>query len=210
MKLQRLSLVVAGVGLLAVGKLDAVHAADHLDPSPRVGAPIGNSADIADIYAWNTDTSTLAGNLVVALTFAGPLNSAEFTGDPDVLYTIHIDNNDAAFDPNASIYVRFGQDSEGVWGVQFTGIPGTTGPVEGQVGSIIDLGGASVYAGVREDPFFFDLQGFLETVQTGTLNFNPDRDFFAGGNVSAIVVELPVRALPGDGPYRVWATTGRI
>jgi hypothetical protein len=41
----------------------------------------------------------------------------------------------------------------------------------------------------------------------GTLRFNAARDFFAGKNVSAIVMEFPVRALPGSGPYHIWATS---
>ena len=210
MKLQRFSSVVVGVVLLTASTSGALQAADHLDPSPRVGSPVGNAADIADLYAWHTSTATNAGNLVVALTFAGPVTGIDFTGDPDVIYGIHIDDDDDGFSPNASIWVRFAANSEGAWGVQFTGIPGVVGTVEGPVSTTMDLGGASVFAGVREDPFFFDLQGFMTTVQTATLSFDPTRDFFAGSNVSAIVIEIPLRALPGVGPYRVWATTGRI
>ncbi len=209
LKSNRAFVLTASAGVLVAAAVGFVVAADHLDPSPRVGMPVGNSADIADVYAWNTGTSTLTDNIVVALTFAGPIGPT-FTGDRDVLYTIEIDNEDEMFDPNLSIRARFAQNSAGQWGVQFTGIPGTDGPVVGPVGAIIDLGGASAYAGVREDPFFFDLTGFQNTLMTGTLSFDPTRDFFAGGNVSAIVVEIPLRALPGDGPYQVWATTGRI
>ena len=209
MKSRRALSLIVGAGVLVAAGVGYVVAADHLDPSPRVGDPVGNAADIADLYAWNTDTLENNGNLVVALTYAGPIG-ATFTGDRDVLYTIEIDNNDDGLEPNASIQVRFGQDGQGRWGAQFTGIPGTDGPVVGPVGSIIDLGGASAFAGVREDPFFFDLTGFTNTVMTGTLSFDATRDFFRGGNVSAIVLEVPLRALPGDGPYQIWATTGRI
>ena len=202
--------LVAGAGALVAVGAGFVVAADHLDPSPRVGASVGDAADIADIYAWNTDTADNDGNVVLAMTFAGPLATSDFTGDPDVLYTLHIDGADAMLDPDVSINVRFAQDSDGRWGVQFMGIPGTSGPVEGPVGSIIELGGASAYAGVREDPFFFDLTGFQNTLMTGDLAFDPSRDFFAGGNVSAIVIEIPARALPDVGPYQIWGTTGRI
>ncbi len=106
--------------------------------------------------------------------------------------------------------MRFAQDGDGKWGAQFTGIPGTDGPVVGAVGSTIDLGGAQAYTGVREDPFFFDLEGFQNTLMTGTLSFDPTRDSFAGANVSSIVVEIPLRSLPGSGPYHFWGTTGRI
>jgi hypothetical protein len=196
-----------------------VEAADHLDPSARVTTTPGNTADIADVFAWHTQvdaagTPYLDGNLVVALTFAGPVAADTFPGDRDVLYGIHIDNNDAMHDPDVTIWARFGQDSEGNWGVRFDGIPGTGGPVVGRVGSIINLGGGAAYAGVREDPFFFDLQGFRDTLMTGNLAFDclggTCTDFFAGLNDAAIVVEIPLRAIPGAGPFRVWGTTGRI
>lgn len=197
-----------GAGVLMLGGIGAVFAADHLDPAPTIMA--GEAADIADLYAWNTDTLANNGNLVVALTFAGPVPGAGFTADRDVIYGIHIDNDDAMHDADADIWVRFAQDSDGIWGAQISGIPGTSGPVVGPVGSIIDIGGAQVFTGVREDPFFFDLQGFRDTLMTGALSFNPARDFFAGQNVSTVVIELPLRALPGDGPYHIWATSARI
>ncbi len=194
--------------LLTAGPI--AQAADHLDPSPRVGNPIGNAADIADVYAWNTDTAANGGNLVLAMTFAGPVPQNTFTGDRDVLYGIHIDSADAAFDPDVDIWVRFAQDSKGNWGYQIEGIPGASGPVIGLVGSAVDLGGAKAYCGVREDPFFFDLMGFQTTLMTGNLAFDNTRDFFAGLNVSSIIIEIPLRALPGSGPYRIWGTSARI
>jgi hypothetical protein len=189
----------------------AAQAADHLDPSARVSTTPGNSADIADVFAWHTAAD---GNLVVAMTFAGPVASDAFTGDRDVLYAIHIDGNDAMHDPDVTVWARFGQDSEGNWGVRFDGIPGAGGAVVGRVGSIIDLAGAKAYAGVREDPFFFDLQGFRDTLMTGNLQFDclggVCTDFFSGLNDSSIVIEIPLRSLPMAGPYRIWGTTGRI
>jgi hypothetical protein len=152
-----------------------------------------------------------------ALTFAGPVPTTEFSGDRDVLYGVHVDGADSDFLADADLWFRFGQDADGRWGIQAEGVPGTPGPVVGAVGSVTDLGGARLFAGVRDDPFFFDLVGFRSTVMSGDLMFgsltdsnNVAPDAFAGANVSAIVVEFPVRGLPGDGPYRVWATTGRI
>ena len=207
--LQAIGAFVMTGSLVAGGQV--AQAADHLDPSARVSTTPGNSADIADVFAWHTGAD---GNLVVALTFAGPVASDVFTGDRDVLYGIHIDGNDAMHDPDVDIWARFGQDSDGNWGVRIDGIPGAGGPVVGRVGSIIDLGGAKAFAGVREDPFFFDLQGFRDTLMTGDLQFDclggTCTDFFAGLNDSAIVIEIPLRTLPGAGPYRIWATTGSI
>jgi hypothetical protein len=205
------------VGLVVTGAVAiGAQAADHLDPSTTFDqdpANAGDPADIADVFAWHT----AEGNLVLALTFAGPVPTTEFSGDRDVLYGVHVDGADSDFLADADLWFRFGQDADGRWGIQAEGVPGTPGPVVGAVGSVTDLGGARLFAGVRDDPFFFDLVGFRSTVMSGDLMFgsltdsnNVAPDAFAGANVSAIVVEFPVRGLPGDGPYRVWATTGRI
>jgi len=56
-------------------------------------------------------------------------------------------------------------------------------------------------AGVFDDPFFFDLTGFL------ALNFcSPGTNFFAGLNISAIVLEVP-SSLFGSHTIGVWART---
>jgi hypothetical protein len=198
-----LGAVVMAGSLLAAEH--AARAADHLDPSARVAQ--GDADDIADIFAWHTGPG---GNLVVAMTFAGPVAANAFTGDRDVLYGIHIDNADASHDADVDIWVRFAQDSEGNWGYLIEGVPGAGGPIVNRIGATTDLGGAKAFCGVREDPFFFDLMGFRTTLMTGNLAFDNTRDFFAGLNDSAIVIEIPVRALPGDGPYKIWGTTSRI
>ena len=199
------ALVMTG-SLIAVGS--RTEAADHLDPSARVMA--GDADDIADVFAWNTDTTANGGNLVVAMTFAGPVPSNAFTGDRDVLYGIHIDSADASHDPDVDVWVRFAQDSAGNWGYRIDGVPGAGGPIVNRIGATTDLGGAKAFCGVREDPFFFDLMGFRTTLTSGDLAFDNTRDFFAGLNVSTVVIEIPLRALPGDGPYHIWGTTSRI
>jgi hypothetical protein len=202
--------LAAGALLAAAVASRAASGADHLDPSPRLGGVAGDAADIADLYAWHTGARGAGGNLVVALDFGGPQRSLAFAGDRDVLYAIHLDGADADLLPDLTIHARFGQSPAGEWGVEVEGLPGVDGRVVGRVGAVIDLGGAMVFAGVRDDPFFFDLQGFRETLMTGDVAFSAARDFFAGQNVSTLVVELPLRALPEAGPYRVWATTARF
>ncbi len=130
------------------------------------------------------------------LTYAGPTDPvAGETAmyDPDVLYGIHIDTNqDQVADHD--LWIRFGQNASGNWGMQVEGIPGgdpamQSGPVE-FANTISGPTDAYFWAGLRDDPFFFDLQGFMDTLSTGTLSFVNDRDFFAGKNISAIVIRL--------------------
>jgi hypothetical protein len=74
-----------------------------------------------------------------------------------------------------------------------------------------------VFAGRRDDPFFFDLIGFQNVldlggrsfVGCGSANSHPENDTFKGQNVSSIVIELPSSLLRGGGDTKigVWATT---
>jgi len=191
------------LGQLAAGLLSAgpAQAADHAE------APIASAdppADIADFYAWNAGE-----RFVFIVTFAGvgATTSAPVL-DADVIYGIHVDRDgDQAADAN--IWVRFGQNGAGDWGVQVTDVPGASGPISGAVGSVIESDDVKLWAGHADDPFFFDLVGFQNTLATGTVSFTA-ADALAGLNVSAIVLEVDA-AVIADGQPRVdlWTTTGR-
>lgn len=208
-----MSLCVAGAAALGaawfVNGQDA-RAADHNDPPARVGNAV-DAADIADLYAWHSDDD---GTLTIAMTFAGPTMPADDqtgTYDADVLYGIHIDNS-GDNTANSDIWVRFAQNDLGDWGVQLLGVPGEAGPVVGPVETEIDAdNGAKVFTGLRDDPFFFDLEGFQNTVMTGDLSFMSSRDSFAGQNVTTVVLEVPLAAALGGGTdLSIWATSSRI
>lgn len=186
-------------------------AADHLDPPTRTdkdvqGAHPDVPADIADVFAWYT-----ADSIVVVLTFAGPQpNNMPPFYDRDVLYTINISNAGARTDPEIVIHARFGFDGQSP-GVQFTGIPGTSGPISGPVQTVLTQGSVKAIAGIYEDPFFFDLLGFRETRDTGTLAIRSTRDFFKNQNDTSIVIEMPRSAVVNNNqPLDIWATTARF
>ena len=224
MRLQRKTwaaygLLVAAGGAAAAWGLVAADAADHLDPPARTdptATPPGTdrAADIADLYAWHDDS---AGTATVALTFAGPNDpsaSQAVRCDPDVLYTIHFDTDGADTDyaSDIDVHARFGEDDVGNCFLQVENLPGAGGEVvQTRVEHVTQAGEAKVFAGLRDDPFFFDLVGFRETVAMMTLRFQTDRDFFAMKNSSAIVIEIPLTAVSATGgSFRVWATTSRI
>lgn len=194
--------------LMAVDR--RVFAADHLDPpartDPAVDSVPDKAADIADVYAWHTPT-----HLIIAVTFAGPqATNLPASYDRDLLYTINVSNDDVPFTPEFQIQYRFGQ-SGGASGVQFSGVPGTTGPIEGPVETNLQQGDVTVRAGLFDDPFFFDLQGFRTTRSTGALSFRSDRNFFAGQNLTAAVVQIPRSAIEnGTNKIRIWATSARF
>jgi len=194
-----------GVCLGVAAALSApAFAADHTEAP---GATADPAADIADFYAWNTDD----GKIVAAITVGG-LGPSEGGAifDADVLYGVHIDQN---FDnvPDLDVWLRFGQSSDGDWGVQVSGLPGGDPVVEGPVEAVIDAGGdLRVYAGLRDDPFFFDQAGFLATLDTQTVAFDNTRDSVARLSVTAMVIEMAAGSVLGDQhDVQIWTTSSR-
>jgi hypothetical protein len=218
MKTRYKVLMAAGAVGAAAGSLSlwsptpSATAADHLDPPARTNPDTGGTdrnADIADLYAWHRGTGATA-TVVTVLTFAGPnmpTAGQETPCDRDVLYGIHLSNGTTQFD----IRARFGVDDVGNCFVQVTGIPGAGGArVEGPVERPFTRAGVQVFAGLRDDPFFFDLTGFRQTLMTGTISMIDDRDFFAGQNTSALVIEFPLAAVsPGGEVVTAWSSSGR-
>ena len=205
---------LGGVGLAAAAALFApgigVLSADHLDPPSRTDPAVDSTpdrpADIADIYAWHTDTS-----VILALTFAGPqATDKPATYDRDVDYEINISNQAPRTTTDIPIHIRFGQAGPNQFGVQVTGLPGVTGAISGPVETNLVKDGVTVRAGLFDDPFFFDLQGFKDTRSSGTLMFNNKRDFFAGQNLTAVVIELPKSRIDKGSLVDIWTATSRF
>lgn len=94
-------------------------------------------------------------------------------------------------------------------------------PEDGLGANDISLGGArmTVFAGHREDPFFFDVVQFFK-VRAGAAGFGPPAgfnppesamDFTTGYNVLSIVVRVPISLLSGSTGakvFDVWETLG--
>ena len=212
-----LGLGAAAVWTIAPGAQSPAEAADHTDPPGRTsGTSADSAADIGDLY-----TFVRGEDVVFVLTLAGPAMAVEGqtgTYDRDVNYQIWVDPDGIQTEtgggpmPAEAITVRFGQNSSGHWGMQIDGFPGQTGMVSGPVEFTNELGtgGAAgkFWAGLRDDPFFFDLTGFGETGSTAELSFMSTRDSFAGANITAIVLSVPNAEI--DDTFEVWATTSRI
>ena len=186
-----------------------VRAADHFDPpartDPAVAARADRAADIADIYTWQT-----ADSVVIVLTFAGPQSAnLPATYDSDVFYTINISNADLPTDAEIQIRFKFGKDGQNV-GVQVDGLPDGAGPLIGPVEQTLSRNGILVRAGLYDDPFFFDLQGFKDSKATGNLSISKDRNFFNGQNDTAMVIQIPTAMLNKGVPLNMWATTARF
>ncbi len=210
-------------------------AADHLD-APALGGATANGQiaphsehgdrDINDVYVFRAPDSTR--RTVIAMTVNPAINLFGGNFGTNVRYIFNIDKNG---DEKADLaYVaRFGRvdrDDDDKYPeqdyriVKYTGSharaldSGTTVAWgESNEGSASTRQNLRAWAGVRSDPFFFDLTGFIGTttlLTTGTavggdaLGNNPT-DFFANLNTNAIVLSIPSSQLPDT--IGVWAVT---
>ena len=219
-RLAALALLLVAAGFLTVR---GVVAADHMD-SPLVGDDAG--ADIADVYAFVSPSNP--DNLVLAMTvhgFVPPTESSISLFDPNVLYQFKIDTDGNAVED--LVIQAFVTGSEGNQIMRFRGpvVPEVAGAVSSLVQDadaaavqvstgfspiVESQNGMTVFAGVRDDPFFLDFGQFTAIVAGQATGFNnPGTDSFAGFNVYAIVVELPIVLLGGSSDLGIWGTTSR-
>jgi hypothetical protein len=168
-----------------------------------------------------------------------PAASAAATFDPNLLYQLKVDNDGDAVE-DLVLQFRF----DGTGGSQRVEMRGPSRPTHtGMMNTLLDeqptvagplnatLGtasGAQLFAGLRDDPFFLDLEQFFRIVPdrkpvTGELSQLPSTptatsfrspgqavDYLRGLNALAIVVELPEARLLGSGQkIGVWGTVSR-
>lgn len=203
-------LLIAGAVLLGVGAL--VIAADHLD-APAVG---GTTADITDVYAFegaNPDNTVFVANVQGLL-----MPGSDATFDENVLVEINIDNDgDLVEDliiqaiPRGDSLYFFGPYAPSVTGLNSTiNVDNLTGSVAISGGSNAITAtadnGMMMFAGPREDAFFFDFVTFNAVISGDADNAGPNGGFktadnavdtFDGTNVLSIVVEVPNNLLGG-------------
>lgn len=185
----------------------SARASDH-DEAPLVKQDAAQ--DLTDVYVF----ASAAGKTTIIVCWAGfndsrPQPDSAALYDVDALYTIHVDN-DGDNAPDHSIRWRYGMNGQGQWGIRWEGVPGANGDVAGAVETTFDVGNAArAWTGHADDPFFFDVQGYLETLETGSLMFQSNRDFLSGLNVTAAAIEIDNDVLTAGNPIQVWATASR-
>src|SRR5664279_1286222 len=239
--------LAAAIGLIATaGTVAALGAApafvagsDHLDaPTAKHDAKI----DITDLYAFKAGAGTTLILNVNPLTSPASSKAAAFS--TKALYQFKIDVNGDAV-PDIAYRIRFGNThlaSDGAVVQTYTIKRATfalartntwTGTTIASGGTTAykrparispTLGGGLAFAGVRDDPFFFDLPGFVQfksellkgTTALGApgggagtlLGGFTGHDTFAGTNVSSIAIWVPNKRLGGTGRHvGIWGTT---
>jgi hypothetical protein len=183
-------------------------AADHLEAPLAVA---NGDLDITDVYAFDGANRK---NTVLVLSvnpFAGAVSGTDFATDAEYRFNIDTGGSPAAEDVYTVTFgdeAPDGKQSLDLWKDGMLVLSGKTG--NANVG-----GGAKLHAGVKDDPFFFDLVSFRRWrdpdgdgayTYTGPTAFD-GIDTFRGANVSTIVLEIPDSWL---GPSaNVWASTVR-
>jgi len=203
-----LLVIVLAVGLVAL----PAGAADHLD-APGLTSPGGDGRlDINDIYAFQSPENPNNTVLIMTVNPAASAISPD-TFHPNAYYQFLVDYDQDSNDRDATITFRFGKpDSAGQQQIMVS-TKGNKGPdleATGMTNQVITFpsgvgGQVKVFAGLFDDPFFFDLHAFLGTDGRTFCDGN-QMDFFAGLNVSAIVLEGPSDLFRNDN-IGVWART---
>ncbi|MEC7519206.1 MAG: DUF4331 family protein [Myxococcota bacterium] len=231
-------ILLGGLSLTALSLAIAsswVQAADHIDSPAAVAEP---TADITDLFAWNTqvDGETRL-NLVMDV---NPFAGADAQFSDSVQYVFHVGSTTAYGEATTETEVQC-QFSEPTAIECWVGDQYVAGDPTDPAGIVSDGGGIRVFAGRRNDPFFMEFTGFTNAVSTvvsaaGALEFDPAgcptvdadtanaivgqlqsgeggapaSDTFAGADVLSLVVQLdPALVTPGGPLVAVWASTHR-
>jgi hypothetical protein len=213
LRLAALSLT-ASVGL-AFLPTSPLLAADHGD-APTVDQDSG--ADLADAFIFLDPNDN--SRVILAMTVHGfivPGEAGNFgTFDPNVQYVFELENTDDAT-PDKTITVRFSEKTSSTSAqmatVKLNGkkfqAPTTAVTLAAksnpQVVTTDPASDVSFFAGLVDDPFFFDIPGFnrfVASVLAGTPNpalLQRGRDTFAGYNVLGIALSIPLSEIRGPG-----------
>jgi hypothetical protein len=169
--MKRLSLQLTGL-LALCALVPTAQAADHRD-GPAATAT--KDADINDVYAW-MDPGGQKVNLV--MTFS-PAAAAGTLPSDAVFYVFHL-NSKQSFTATGSTEVRIicGFDAQQTISCWAGDTEYATGKADTSQGIASNSGRLKVFAGLRNDPFFFNAAGFGATVgavksAAGSLTFDP-------------------------------------
>lgn len=233
--ISRRSLLIAAAAIfVSVLIFVQVRGSDHGDTIPVVENP---ATDLTDLYIFPSPENP--DNVVLVMNVYGlvsPDQADDVFFGPDVLYEFNIDTNGDAVEDQV-IQARFGAAQPN----QRVQIAGPVAPSMKGTRSVFEhpfkttgvinetfspTSGMRVFAGVRSDPFFFDINQFCTILPDRCVPFtdqepveNPNQpqatswrspenaqNFFQDLNVLSIVVELP-KARLGGGQIGVWMTT---
>jgi len=231
--------IVAGVAALSatLAITRSSSASDHQD-TPEV--ELSPRMDMNDVYAF---PGASADRIVLVMTTSSPITpaqSATASFDPNLLYQFKIDNTGDGVEDKVIQVTFSGAGTSQQVTVRGPVAPATTGAMNTLISSGTSLTGGvntnlgnaaslQAFAGIRDDPFFLDLEQFFRIVPdrkpvSGALSQLPDQptassfrpagqavDYLRGINALGIVLEMPTAMLTDGGTKKigVWGTISR-
>ncbi|HLF46499.1 MAG TPA: DUF4331 family protein [Chitinophagaceae bacterium] len=218
---KRKIVLTALAGVFTLGAI--IYAADHIDaPAVTGSGSTSLGTDITDIYAFQNpgDNSKMV-FVINAQGLLSPTATGSAVFPSNVMYELNIDNTgDNVEDLVFQFLIKNGKLR--TYGPVAPGSTGTVSTVKinglltetsvtaysssPSIGT--NANGIKIFAGPRDDPFFFDLSRFKEILGGTHSGFrNPGVDAFAGTNVMSIVAEIPKALLGNVATINVWAET---
>ncbi len=216
--MKRKKLLFTAIAALTLVTGGIIYASDHID-APSV---TNQTTDITDLYVFqgaNTSNLVFVANTQGLLT---PATTGAAKFDPNTLIEFNIDvNNDNIEDLVIQCKYDAASNTMKVYGPVKPTATGLQSKIEGSATASVAVtpygstaitatsaNGMSVFAGPRDDPFFFDLDQFHAILAGTATGFrSPGVDAFAGTNVMSVVVELPKAMIGGTGKINVWLET---
>ena len=197
----------AAAGLLLWQK--TIQAADHLDAPGAMADP---AADINDVYVFRSqDPGAGATDRTVFVMTVSPLADTNSRFSDKVDYEFRIQE----IGGSGSFTIKCNANSATPQVITCVAPGAVSKSVEFNV---IDAGDAAnddirIFAGLRDDPFFFDLAEFQQVVADPTkvslLTDNTGTDFLGGKNVLALVVDVKNSVFGSATQLKVHGATNR-
>lgn len=199
--------IAVAAGLLLVGSRS--DAADHLDAP---GSSADPAADINDLYVFRSkDPAYGSTKRTVFVLTVNPLATAATRFSDKVDYEIRIE--DAAPSATAKFTIKCTANTASPQVVSCA-MGSTTKTIEFNAVDPDTTGPMRVFAGLRDDPFFIDLDDVKAVLADPTkvsllVKGNGGTDFLAGANVLTLVVDVDNALFGSSSVLRVHAVTTR-
>lgn len=211
-----LAVVGTAIVVLTIGAAPLLtSAADHLD-APALNNMTDHPLDLTDVYAFDAANGGKTVMVMNVNPLAGIVSGTKFSSSGSYRFNLSrgaspdADLNDAV---DRVYKVKFGAPSASSGKQVLRLYRGSTLIATGTTGNTVQVdGGGRIWAGVRDDPFFFDLNGYNQLknstyTDVSGLTDTPGDDFFLGTNISTIVLEVPDSWIGARA--NLWATTHR-
>lgn len=198
----------------------ALIASDHVD-APSI---IGDSADIADFYAFEGEDTENIAFIVTLQGILDPINSEDASFDQNVVTQINIDTNN---DNEEDLVIQAVRRGNQMWffGPEAPSQKGATIEIlnNSDIQDVVEITpyqepyiaktstqGLKYFAGVTDDPFFFNIATFRRLRVGNASRFEePGSDTWNGLNVLSVAVEVPKSLLGGGNSINAWASSHR-